>query len=850
MHEPRRSNLWRPWTTGVLSLAAVLACGLEVQAQQQGPGLPSARLFTVMPMGGKIGTTVEVTVGGADLDEVTGLYFSHPGLKAERVPDAAKPGSFVANKFNVTIAANAPLGCQDVRAITRWGLSNPRAFVVGDLTEVLEKEPNNDLPVAHKIDLDTTINAAISANVDTDYFSFTGKAGQRVVIVCQAAGIDSRLNPFMQLFDAGNRALASSLRYRNRDALLDATLPANGDYFIRVSEHAYLAGSAEYFYRLTLTQAPWIDSAFPPVVEIGKPTQVTLYGRNLPNGQLEPASSDGTRIYEKAVVTVTAPADPMSRQRMTYSGAVEPAATGTDGFEYRVKNAAGTSNPVLLTFATAPVLLDNGNNDTSDRAQEIKVPSEICGLIEKPYDRDWFVFSAKQGDVFSLEAYADRIGSPIDLYFELRRADNKQSLGEFDDLPNTEILSATKFFSMSYDPKTRFTAPADGVYELQVASRSDLQSGPRFFYRLCIRKEQPDFRLVLVDAHDNNPEACAVRQGSSQYLQVLCFRNDGFNGEVTISAEGLPPGVTCLPQTLGPNQRQTFLVLTAQADAPIWDGEIRIKGTTTINGAPVVREARGGCIVWPTQQGQNIPAISRMSRTVCLSIREKGPFGLETDIKEIAVPLGGNVAGKVKIARHWPEFKAAVQLTAISVPPPSQGNPPAPPQVTLAADKPDAEFRITVPSNATPGVYNLVLRGVGQVPFNKDPKAAQKPNINVVVPSTPIKVTVYNSVADVTVNNPNLTIKAGTDAELIVKVTRKYDYKGELKVQLVLPQGFAGVTAQEVTIPAGASEAKLMLKSPANANAATNPNVLVRATATVNNVALTQEAKLAVTITK
>src|SRR5438445_9009001 len=47
------------------------------------------------------------------------------------------------SKFKVTIAANVAVGIHDVRLINKWGISNPRAFVVGDLAEVTEKEPNN-----------------------------------------------------------------------------------------------------------------------------------------------------------------------------------------------------------------------------------------------------------------------------------------------------------------------------------------------------------------------------------------------------------------------------------------------------------------------------------------------------------------------------------------------------------------------------------------------------------------------------------------------------------------------------------------------------------------------------------
>src|SRR5690606_12687569 len=108
----------------------------------------------------------------------------------------------------------------------------------------------------------------------------------------------------------------------------------------------------------------------------------------------------------------------------------------------------------------------------------------------------------------------------------------------------------------------------------------------RLIYRLSCRRPEPDFRLVLVGNPDPSVTGCTVRQGSSQDLLVVCYRRDGFDGEVNLELEGLPAGVTCPPQVLGPKQEETRLVVTAAADAPAGLSEIKIKGTATIDGKP------------------------------------------------------------------------------------------------------------------------------------------------------------------------------------------------------------------------------------------------------------------------
>ena len=50
-----------------------------------------------------------------------------------------------------------------------------------------------------------------------------------------------------------------------------------------------------------------MPSVYPPMIEPGKPAQVTLYGRNLPGGSPDPAATIGGRPLEQLTVTVTPP---------------------------------------------------------------------------------------------------------------------------------------------------------------------------------------------------------------------------------------------------------------------------------------------------------------------------------------------------------------------------------------------------------------------------------------------------------------------------------------------------------------------------------------------------------------
>jgi hypothetical protein len=853
----------------LLFLVSILAIEW-VRAQQPPAGMAQPRLVTIMPMGGKAGSTVEVVLSGQEINDPQGLLFSHPAIKAELVSagpaadpkqspakgKAPPPAATIAVKYKVTIPADIPPGIHDVRILNRWGVSNPRAFVVGDQNEMVENEPNSDVPQAQKVEMGTTINGVISAPTDVDYFSFAGKKGQRVVVSCLASSIDSRLYPVVELYEPSGKRIANNRDYYHHDALVDATLAADGDYLVRVFQFTHTAGTAEYFYRLTVSTAPWIDSVFPSVVEPGKPAQVTVWGRNLPGGQPDPTAGIGGSVLEKMTVTVNAPNDP---QRLSFSGYLTPVNSMIDGFEYRVRNAAGTSNPFLINFARAPLVLENGKNASRENAQALNVPCEVSGRLDSKRSGGWFSVAAKKGDVLSIELLSDRIGAPTDLALNLYNADMKGTIVEADDDP--EILSPNQFYTRTGDPQRyRFAVPADGRYLVFVKSQASTDMDVRYRYHLRITPEQPDFRLVVMPTSPALLDAGILYQGSSQDFNVYAWRQDNFNGDIALAADGLPPGVTCKAQTIPPGAKTGLLVITANPDAPPWAGDIRIKGTATINGKPVVREARSASIIWPNpvQQGQppNVPTFTRIDRGLALAVRDKGPFGLTAEADKEAVQAGDKVNVKLKVDRYWPDFKATLAvapvlpgtLAPVAKPPPNLPitiNP-----VSIAADKNEGTTVIDIKPNVAPGKYTFVFRGTAQVQYEKEP-GKPKVNASVTLPSTPVVVNVLpKELAKLTVA-PTLAGKLGGQAELAVKLARMYDFNGEFKLQLVLPGNARGISADEVTVAAGKDDAKLTVKIADDAPPGNLQGLLIRATAMYEGAhPVVHEAKFNLNITK
>lgn len=845
---------------GAASLVLLLAllAGPSLAQIQQDSNLPQPRLLTLTPPGGKAGTVVEVSFFGTDVEEPQGLLFSHPGLKAEPIqppppppPDPKKkpptppPPPPQVTSFKVTIAPDVPLGVHDVCLVNKWGVSNPRAFLVGDLPEAVEKEPNNDVDAGQRIELNSAVHGVIAAGTDVDYFVFTGKKGQRVVFSCLSSSIDSKLNAGIEIYAASGQRVGASRNYRADDALTDVVLPADGDYLVRVFEFSHTAGSREYFYRLSVSTAPWIDAIHPAVLQAGKPTQVTLYGRNLPGGTLDPQLSVDGRPLEKATATITAPADAAGRQRLGYRGVLLPQQAEVDGFEHRVKNASGSSNPFLLAATDLPVLLDADGSRTASAPQEVTPPCEIAGRILQRRERDWYAFSAKKGDVVQIDLQSERLGAPTLMYFQVRSAADGRTLYESTD--NNDPINQ-KFYGRTDDPLAyRFTAPADGKYLVLVGSHvGDIVAGPRTYYRLRLAPPQPDFGLVVQSAGFTRPESPTLLQGGREFLSVITQPRDGFTGEITLSVEGLPAGVTAQPQVMGPGVRHQMLVLQAVDGAAAWTGEIKVRGTAEVAGKKVTREALSGTMVWQLPNlGQPAPAVSRVARRMVLAVRPiKPPFDVTTSLDRPMLVQGDKGTLTVKVKRIWPDYKQPliVQVQAQDVPPGLTFNNNQP--LTLAPDKADGTLAIQTTPTVQPGTYTVVLRANAQIPYNKDPMAKQKPNTNVILPSAPVTLTVLpKTVAKVTLSTQGATAKLGDKAEVVVRLERLFGYSGPLKVEVTPAAGLRGLQVSPLEIPAAQSEGKLVFTAPAGLAVGNRTGLIVRTTASLpGGVTATQDA--------
>ena len=722
----RVASLLRAARLPSLRLAqAQFLCPVPHACAQQ---LPKAKLLTLFPCGMRQGATVEVEAYGDDLQSVSRLVFSHPGITAERLPDEnGKP-----LRFKVNVGGEVPLGYYDARLVTRLGVTNPRTFAVGELPEVVEREPNNVQSQAMRVELGTVINGRSLPSEDVDLFVFPAKAGQRVLIECRGKRLDSNLDGFLWLFDSAGHQLASNQddasRSEKTDPLIDVTIPADGDYFVKIADFVYSGGN-QCFYRLSVSTLPLIDFVLPTGGKPGETHDITLFGRNLPGGEKTDLQIGG-RPLEKITRPFAFPPEAANSLPLTQFEAVRPYTSWLNGAAVSVVNEAGRSNSKLLLASNLPEMLEQEPNGSPAEAQRLTAPVAVSGQFSPAKDADYFTFAAKKGEVYSIEVFAQRIGSPADPDMEVLNPKgavmaNPQDIGE--------NIGQLRFSTRSQDLNYALTVPEDGDYTFRIEHLyGQVQGGPQFVYRVELTQRVGDFQIICQPISENRRDGHVVRQGGRERIDILVWRLGGHNAPITVTADHLPPGVTSEPLVIAPAMTSGTLILTAAADAPIGEADINVVAKSQVAGADVERVARGGVIV---TDSTNTPCVSRVTRGIVLSVRENSPFRITATAENTTLKQGEPLVISCHVDRR-PEVPVDIVLngrgftlpTGLEIPLTKIAAGQTDGKVTLATDK--------VP----PATYAIAVNGEGQVPFEREPGKME--TIRCLMPSNMVTFTI------------------------------------------------------------------------------------------------------------
>ncbi|MFT4692118.1 MAG: PPC domain-containing protein [Verrucomicrobiia bacterium] len=591
------------------SLASLLLLAVAAvvdSAQAQSVILPAPRLLTTVPMGARVGQTLEVTIGGDNLDGQTRLLFSHPDITAKAKGDTKAD----ANKYLVTVGKDAPVGIHEARVMTRLGISSCRAFTVGTKPEVIQAKGNQSLAKAMELKLNSVCNAATTKRA-LDYYSFEAKKGQRVVVECATKGIDSRMNGVLVLADSEGRDLLVD----RLGGQLDYTAPAAGRYTIKVHDLTY-KGGAHYFYRLVLSE---VKSGAPA------PRHPTVETVSSFSWRPEFASNETTAEHE-----------PNNRQEeaqkislpIQITGRFFPAAD-VDTFEFSAKKGEEWWVEVVserLGLPTDPFALVQHVDPKDGKLTDVAQLNDIAPPMKPSsngYSYDGPPYNAGSADVLGKVTI---------------KTDGVHRIQVRDLFGGTRSIKRHEYRLVIRKAQPDFTLVAWALH-------MNLRNGDR----------------------NALSKPIALRNGRTVAFEVVTVRRDGFAGQIDLEMVGLPKGMSAQGFSIPKGKTRGILTVTAAEDAPRTLGRARIFGRAKIGDAQARRPCRLASMKWPVPNAaSDIPA-PRLFADIPVSVggEEASPLSIRAqEDKVFEAKLGAKLTIPLQLVRRGDFSGANVKLKA------------------------------------------------------------------------------------------------------------------------------------------------------------------------------------------
>ncbi|NMC20807.1 MAG: hypothetical protein GYA33_10350, partial [Thermogutta sp.] len=121
------------------------------------------------------------------------------GLRQGETQTFRLDGWNLAQRTLTISAADLPPGIHALSAARMNGALGRVLFAVDTLPDVSEQEPNDALAQAQAVPLDTIVNGAVDRRGDRDFYAFTGKKGEEIVLEVTARRLGSPVDSLIRL---------------------------------------------------------------------------------------------------------------------------------------------------------------------------------------------------------------------------------------------------------------------------------------------------------------------------------------------------------------------------------------------------------------------------------------------------------------------------------------------------------------------------------------------------------------------------------------------------------------------------------------------------------------------------
>ncbi|MBL8793649.1 MAG: PPC domain-containing protein [Planctomycetia bacterium] len=475
-------------------------------------------------------------------------------------------------------------------------------------------------------------------------------------------------------------------------------------------------------------------------------------------------------------------------------------------FHHRVTVGGQASNPLMLEIDDLPEHLQ-----TPAAEQPLAVPAILNGRIAKAGQVDAWAIAARKGEVLDLDLRAARLGSPLCAVLTVFDSTGKE-------------LARAENVGGPADPQLRFTPPADGTYTLKVEERFRGRGSPAHAYRLRVAPPSaPDFRLTLAS------DAVTLPRGGTVKLKVNAERLGGFAEAIALEIDGLPTGVTATGTTIAAKQATVDVTLKAEAPAVIAASRVTIRGSARIGEATLTRTA-----TLPPVRG--LPDID----SVLLGVALPTPFKIVGDYDMRWASRGTTHERKYRIERTGYDGAIEVGLADRQA---RHLQGVTGPNITVPAGATEFSYRVYLPPWMETGrTCRVCVAGVAVV------KDADGTEHTVSFSSTnqneQIVAVVEPGRLGIEAAPGSLAVEPGQSGELTVQIARGKGLQGTVKLELVLPAHWRGISAEPVTIAADQTSARFTVRFAADARGPFNMPATVRATLTEKGLPIVAETQL------
>jgi len=613
------------------------------------PTPPQAKKVT--PDFGRRGLPLHLVFTGAHLDHVDSVTANHPGVGAKILAEGKGPTSV---HVEVSFPPSTPAGVYQLTLNNAGGKSALLPFIVDPFPLTQEQEPNDSPGRSQAVTLPATVAGTIAKAGDVDFLRFEIKQVPQLGVQVQTPG--SKLEPVMQLLDASGKVLAESndgvlgytfkevgtyvLGIRDRDFRGGPGM----SYRLHLGEipiitSVYPLGLQRGTQGEILLGGVYLGTT--KAVLVKAPNDATP-GTRLPITVNTPF---GTALGSKSVIVGEYPESRSRREldrlppgpALTVQGFLETPGTVSgmlarvgqrDSWRFGAKK--GRRLIVEVEAGRLGTSLDSFIEILDEKDQP--VPRATLRSLAKTYvtfrDHD----SAGPGirietwDELRVNDYI-LVGSELLRIFDLPPnpdadcvffSERGQRKGYLDTTPTHHAMNTPMYKVEIHPPGTvfppngfpvttlyyrnddggpgygrdsrlTFDPPADGTYRVSIRD-SRGQGGADYGYRLTIRPPRPSFNVSF------NPTALALAKGSALPISVSAERIDGYDGEINLRLENVPPGLLAPETTIPAGENSTVFALYADPKAvmPGMTKPLKLIARARIDGKDVIREASGG----------------------------------------------------------------------------------------------------------------------------------------------------------------------------------------------------------------------------------------------------------------